>query len=213
MVEGAREETVDIENEGAGKTLSLSGLHAALAEKGIKVALSGLSDLLNEGEGDEQVATQLGVSRAGNKLAIPEIALDVLTGWWPMFQASGGRKPKAPALLKRYLDHLRTGGTGDSLVQNSFGLSETKNGNSGNEIADALEKVVTAVEAIRAGVVRDRALTKTQAAQIMGVAEGSVTRHVPSLTPGHVSEIHVQEWLAARRAAAEVRRANRKGAK
>ena len=77
-----------------------------------------------------------------------------------------------------------------------------------------MERITSALEAQAASVqAEDRAVPKAEAAQIMGVAELSVNRHIPALTSGHVSYLHIQEWLAARRAAAEQRRANGKQAK
>ncbi len=102
-----------------------------------------------------------------------------------------------------------------SLIAEVVGAAIRQSGeNTTRALMPLVERIATALEAQAASVqTPDRAVPKAEAARLMGLSESGVNKHIPALTTGHVSHQHIQEWLAARRAAAEQRRAQGKGRK
>lgn len=168
-------ETAEPNNSGSeGVGLSLRALHEALAQRGVEISYSGLSELVNTGD----VAAQLHAGGAGNRRQFPALAADVLAAFLPAFKDSAAKKPQAPDLLRRFLAapgsavpetaELVKAGTGsDTWPPSVRGGSLAVRGT--DEPADAL--AVAEAQGRAQGLAQsERVLTAAEAAEVLSVS-------------------------------------------
>lgn len=143
--------------------LSLSELRERLNERGLKIGVSTLSELISDGD----IAEQLGAQRKGNKLLFPPDAVDVLAAFIPSFRENPNFKNAArPAALRNFLQ-------GNSAPPESTALT----------LSDIREKAGVGLEIVQAmqqiGLIPapdDKLLTLEEARELYGVAPSTLRK-------------------------------------
>jgi len=147
------------------KPLTLSGLQAGLQERGVKIGLSTLSELIALGD----IAQQLGVGGDGSKREFHPDALEVLVAFLPAFtdakRERGLSNKSAPEFLRGFLDQRnQTGLVPSGALVPQFGESRKLAG----PVMDPLA-VAEAQGRAQGLAATERVLTAKEAAEMLSI--------------------------------------------
>lgn len=147
--------------------MTLTAVHQGLAERGIVVPYSSLSQFIALGD----ISNQLEVGGKGNRREFPAGTVEFLAALLPRWEQAKLSKDHAPAFVRHQLAELR--GSGNAIAKSSevLALAELR---PQAHLPDALE---LAREYGRA--VQDRLLDAAGAAEYVGVSRRSLRRHFP----------------------------------
>lgn len=163
-------------------TLTLRELHSALIQRGVDVSYSTLSEFVATGD----IATQLQAGGGANRREFRPETAEILAAFWPIFREAGGRKPNAPALLRRFLaSSSPVSETGElTTARGNSALSETPKlpPDLMERLAAALESHARALE--RSPAQPDRLLVVADVQHLVPMSAGWLRANVPTVTLG-----------------------------
>jgi hypothetical protein len=170
--------------------MTLKELHAGLAERGVAISYSALSEFV----GTDDIADQLQVTGSGSRREFLPDALDVLASFLPEYRQAKGRLPQAGGMLRSFLK--QTNPDGGALVPTSrqalaARFSETPELAA---LAGSVQQLVCALTE-KLPPPDDSLLTADQAAQLLACSPATVRKRVKPVLRGRWRRSDVLRYI------------------
>lgn len=167
-------------------TLSLSELRDSLAERGVVMSLSALSEFVKSGD----IAAQLRVGGKGNRLEFCAETVDVLAAFFPQYREAKGRLPQAAPMLRSFLKPDNS----EALVPVPEFRREAELARYGDEGLRLLREISETLKQVSPPH-EDALLTAEAAAQILSCHPRSVHRFVPPVKRGRWKRSAILQYI------------------